>query len=400
MHGMACYQAERPRMPADDHPRLLRVITRLNIGGPARHALLLTRALSDQFPTTLAAGRPGPEEGELTDPEVPVRRVPLTRPVRPLADAASMLALRRIITSLRPAIVHTHMAKAGAVGRLAALTTGPRPITVHTFHGHVLDGYFSKSVTAAFASTERWLARRTDMLVAVSPEVRDELLDLGIGTPQKFRVVPLGLDLGFYAAATAKMGARFRLELGISESAPLVGIVGRLVDIKDVGCALEVVRELPGVHLAVVGDGERRKALEQKAREASIAERVHFTGWREDVASVMAALDVALLTSRNEGTPVSLIEAQAAGRPVVATDVGGVRQVVADGETGLLAPPGDVETLRRHLRRLLDDRDLRALMGEKGRRRALERFGKERLVAEMAELYRELCQAVSNRVDR
>jgi glycosyltransferase involved in cell wall biosynthesis len=284
------------------------------------------------------------------------------------------------------------MAKAGTVGRLAALSLRPKPLTVHTFHGHVLDGYFGKATERAFVEAERRLARRTDRLIAVSPQIRDQLLDLGIGRSSQFDVVPLGLDLDPFLAVSGPAGG-LRQRIGVSRSTPLVGIVGRLVPIKDVLTMLATIQRLTGVHLAVLGDGELRPALEEKARLLGVADRVHFTGWWEDVPGAMADLDVVALTSRNEGTPVALIEAMAAAKPVVGTRVGGVPFVVQDGETGYLVLPGDPDATAERIRQLLSDTARRVRMGQRGRTLVRERFGRERLVSDMRELYAELLRS-------
>ncbi|HEX2042290.1 MAG TPA: glycosyltransferase [Acidimicrobiales bacterium] len=377
-----------------DRPRVMRLITRMNIGGPARHALLLTRGLEPHYQTILAAGKPAPTEGELTDPEVPVVRVPLVRPLQPAADAHAVATVRRLLAERRPALIHTHMAKAGAVGRLAAWSTRPRPRTVHTFHGHVLDGYFGPRARRAIIETERMLARRTDALVAVSPEIRDEVLAAGIGRPSQFHVIPVGLDLEAFLAVDQPSG-RLRARLGLSTTTPLVGVIGRLVPIKDHATLLNAMSRLPEAHLAVIGDGELRATLEQRARELRLARRVHFTGWWEDMPSAVADLDVVALPSRNEGTPVALIEASAAARPVVATDVGGVRTVVVPGTTGLLAAPGDSAQLADSLRQLLNDPAAQRRMGEAGREHVWRRFGHDRLLREVGELYADLLGASS-----
>lgn len=369
-------------------PRVVRLITRLNIGGPARQALLLTHRLAPSYETTLAAGAPEQSEGELTDDRVSVVRLPFVRPVQPPTDLRAARAVRDLLRRVRPAIVHTHMAKAGAIGRLVAHRLESRPRLVHTFHGHVLDGYFSRPVTKAFLAAERALARRTDVLVAVSGEIRDQLLELGIGRSEQYRVIPLGLDLTLHYASDEPPGA-FRSSLGIAVETPLVGVVGRLVPIKDVATLFGAMRRLPDAHLAVVGDGELRFELERLAQDPDLGGRVHFTGWRPDVATVMRDLDVVALSSRNEGTPVALIEAAAAGKPAVATDVGGVRSVVEDGVTGFLAPAGDADLLGERIGQLLADPALRQRMGEAGRQRA-RRFDESRLVGDITSLYNEL----------
>jgi glycosyltransferase involved in cell wall biosynthesis len=366
----------------------VRIITRLNIGGPARQALLLSGRLPD-VTTVLVAGHPTPSEGELGDAAVPVRHVPLVRPIRPLTDLVALHDVRRILQETRPAIVHTHMAKAGALGRLAALTVGPRPRTVHTFHGHVLDGYFSPLTQRLFVEAERRLARRTNVLLTISPLVRDSLLDLGIGRVEQYRVIPLGIDLGPYLIPAARRGD-LRAELGLAPDAPLVGMLGRLVPIKDGTTMIDAIARTPGVHLAIVGDGESRPELTRAVAARSVEGRVHFTGWRSDVASVLADVDVVGLTSRNEGTPVALIEALAAATPVVATRVGGVPDVVDDHVTGLLVPPGDPRALSRALAQLLADPQMRRRFGTEGRARMVARFSATRLLHDIGDLYREL----------
>lgn len=369
---------------------VVRLITRLNIGGPARQALLLTRELGDRFPTVLAAGRPSDVEGEMTDPDVAVRRVPLVRPLDLRSDTRALGAVRSLLLETRPRIVHTHMAKAGVVGRAAAATMRSRPRTVHTFHGHVLEGYFRPAVQRTFVEIERRMARRTDALVAVSEEIRDDLLDLGIGRPDQYRVIPLGFDLSPFTSIGPPTG-RLRRHLGIGADVPLVGVVGRLVPIKDLPTAVAAVSRLEGVHLVFVGDGECRPGLEAHAARLGIGDRVHFTGWW-DVPAALADVDVVALSSRNEGTPVSLIEAAAAGRPVVATRVGGVPLVVEDGVTGYLADAGDPSGLAALVERLLASPETRSAVGAAGRERVLARFGKDRLLADIAALYAELTE--------
>lgn len=370
-------------------PAIVRVITRLNVGGPARHALLLCRELAAEYDTTLAAGTPTASEGEMADPDVRVVRVPLVRPLSVYHDPRAVLAVRRLLSARRPALVHSHMAKAGTVGRVAAVTVRPRPKLVHTFHGHVLEGYFGRWSQRAFIEVERQLARRSDALIAVSSEIRDQLLDLGIGRPAQFNVIPVGLDLAHLLAVDRPRGI-LRNHLGLAPDVPLVGAVGRLVPIKDNETLLAAVAPLPGVHLALVGDGEVRGALEARARQLGMADRVHVTGWWGDMAAAYSDLDVVALTSRNEGTPLALIEAGAAGRPVVSSDVGGVRSVVADGVSGVLTPPGDPSAVSHALARLLADPESRDRMGRSGRERVQQRFGHQRLLADIRELYADL----------
>lgn len=368
---------------------VVRVITRLNIGGPARQALLLSRRLQAEWPTVLAAGMSGTSEGELSDAGVTVHPVPLVRRLSPAMDLRAAASVRSLLKMHRPRLVHSHMAKAGAIARTTALGLRPRPRLVHTFHGHVLDGYFRPGAQRAFLEIERRLARHTDRLIAVSPQVRDELLGLGIGVPEQYRVVPLGLDLDRFLALDERSG-RLRRRLGLGADAVLVGAVGRLAAVKDLTTLLQAVARLDGVHVVLVGDGDERPALQAEAGRLGLSHRAHFIGWELDIVAVMGDLDVVVLTSRHEGTPVALIEALAARRPVVATDVGGVRFVVEDGVSGLLAPARDPAAFAERLGQALGDPAGAAQMASKGRDQVRSRFNADRLVSDIAGLYSEL----------
>lgn len=370
--------------------RILRVITRLNIGGPARQALMLTRDLRPRFDTDLVVGHPNEVEGELSDEAVHPIRVPLTRQISPLNDLRAFRFLRSKIRAGGITLVHSHMAKAGALARLATPRKGERPILIHTFHGHVLEGYFSSSVERAFLDVERRLARRTHALIAVSEEIKSSLLSLGVGEEHQYRVVPLGFDLAEFLAVSERSGV-LRNRLGLDEGAVLLGCVGRLVPIKDHQTLLAAVQRLPEVHLALVGDGESRAELQAAVASLGLMDRVHFVGWWNGALSdVYADLDLAVLSSRNEGSPVALIEAHASGLAAVATDVGGVRSVVRDGVSGRLVPSQDPAALAEAIGDLLSDDGRRRAMGEAGRTYVSERFSKERLISDIRALYTEL----------
>jgi glycosyltransferase involved in cell wall biosynthesis len=375
-------------------PTVLRIITRPNIGGPARQAILLTDALRTRgYRTRLAWGSVSQEEGALPVPaSAPNVYIPeLRREVRPYDDAVAFRRILGLMRSCRPQIVHTHMAKAGTLGRLAARRADV-PVVIHTFHGHVLEGYFSGWKSRAFLATERELARMSDALVAVSPAVRDELLALGIGRPSQWRVIPVGLDL--HDLLTREVdSAQARGALGLPEAGPVVGIVGRLVPIKDhvtfLDAAARVARERPDATFIVAGGGELRSELEVRARHL-LGDRCRFPGWVMDLPTLYAALDVVVLTSRNEGTPVALIEAGAAGKPAVATRVGGVADAVQEGKTGLLVLPGDPRAVAAGVSALLDDPGRARALGEAARREASSRFTIQRLADDLAALYGEL----------
>jgi glycosyltransferase involved in cell wall biosynthesis len=370
--------------------RVLHVVTRMNVGGPARHVLALTAALRRiGHQTLIAFGTPEPGEGELEPVGEPsVRIAALRRPIDPAADQRAITELTRLMTRFRPDVVHTHMAKAGALGRSAAHRVRD-PVTVHTFHGHVLEGYFASPSNAAFMAAERRLARRTDALVAVSAATRDDLLALGIGRPERWHVVPLALDLEPFLRSRIRP-AEARRSLGLPAAVPLVGTVGRLVPIKNhvlfLEAARRVLEEIPAATFAIAGDGELRPMLEAEAEP--LGDRVRFLGWVRDLQALYGSLDLVALTSLNEGTPVALIEAAAAGRPVVATDVGGVSEVVREG--GYLVPSGDGRAIADAIEGLLLDPALRNRLGEAGRATA-ERHAADRVAAELAGLYDVLC---------
>jgi glycosyltransferase involved in cell wall biosynthesis len=375
--------------------RVARVIARLNIGGPAQQAILLTAGLDRaRFITTLVTGMVGPAEGDFTDAArargvIPVLIPELGRAIRPGRDLAALIRLVRLFRRIQPDIVHTHTAKAGALGRLAARLVRV-PATIHTFHGHVLEGYFSPPVTRAFLEIERRLARRTDRLVTVSPRLREQLLAMGIGRPGQVEVIPLGLDLGRFRAPRPVSPA-LRPSLGLALGTPVLGIVGRLVPIKDHPTLFEALAQLRAggvaAHLVVVGDGEERARLVGLADRLGLGRQVHFLGWRRDLETILNEMDVVICASRNEGTPVALIEAMAAGTPVLSTDVGGVGDVVTHGETGWLVPPGDPSAMSCAIRLLLEDRTLAVRLATAGRSVAVDRYDVTRLVPRVEALY-------------
>jgi glycosyltransferase involved in cell wall biosynthesis len=296
----------------------------------------------------------------------------------------------------QPTILHTHTAKAGAVGRTAALLAGRArpPIIVHTFHGHVLRGYFGRFWTGVFRLLERSLARITDALVAVSPEVRDELVALGVAPAQKFRVIRLGIDLDARLTEDGAGRVETRRVMGVPDDRFLVGWIGRMTGVKRTDVVLKGFRALrdQGVDatLCMVGDGPDRDAVEELAHELEIVKHCLFPGYQEDVGIFIDAFDVFVLPSANEGTPVTAIEALSSGCPVVATRVGGVPDVVSDGEDGFLVAPGAVGELADRLAQLARDPELRARMGAAGRERMQTRYTVDRLIDDMDALYRDL----------
>jgi len=384
--------------------RVLRVIARLNMGGPAIHVSSLAAGLETRgYHTTLVAGSLARGEDSMAFVAqrlgVAVVSVPeMEREVSLRHDARSIQRLAEIIREERPHVLHTHTAKAGAIGRAAALLAGGAhpPVVIHTFHGHVLKGYFGAGRTAFFREVERRLARVSDVLVAVSPEVRDELVELGVAPREKFAVIRLGIPLEERLGdPTADLD--YRRLYGIPEDAFVVGWVGRMTGVKDTASTLEILRAARdrGVDavLCLVGDGPDRGRLEQVAHDLGIARHCFFVGYQEDVAGYYRLFDAFLLPSVNEGTPVSAIESLASGTPVVANRVGGVPDVVRDGVDGFLVEAGDVEGAAERLARLAGDPMLRARLGEAGRERVLRRYSVSRLVDDVDRLYRSVLVA-------
>ncbi len=384
--------------------RILRVIARLNMGGPALHVAYLSAGLRQRgYETMLVAGNVGPGEQSMSyvseELGVPVTPIPhLHREISPVRDLLATFRLARIIRAQRPHILHTHTAKAGAIGRLAAVLAGKArpPIVVHTFHGHVLRGYFGRFQTAIFRWLERELAHVADTLIAVSPEVRDDLVALGIAKRSKFSVIRLGIQLEDRVDGGGEARGQTRRAMGIADGCFVVGWTGRMTGVKRTGDVLRAFKLLRdgGVdaRLCMVGDGPDHEQVERLAAELGIMRDCLFPGYQEEVGPFFSAFDAFVLPSANEGTPVTAIEALASGCPVVATSVGGTPDVVRDGEDGFLVEPGAVADLADRLARLAANPALRARMGAAGRAHVLTRYAVGRLIDDVDGLYRRLLE--------
>jgi glycosyltransferase involved in cell wall biosynthesis len=396
----------------------------LNVGGPARHVVWLTKADQEgEFETLLVAGRvpPGEEDMAYLAEASGVKPVFIEEMSRELSvkDVLSLIKLFRLIRREKPDIVHTHTAKAGTVGRAAAflyrwltpaaLIGRPRRlIVVHTFHGHVFHSYYGKFKTSLFILIERLLARlATDRIVVISEQQFDEIhRQVGIGREGQFAVVPLGIDLEPFAVAASRRN-EIRDELGVDDSTLVVGFVGRLTEIKNIPMFLKVAREyenqgdpaLPRLYFVIAGDGHLRPALEAEARELGIR-NIRFLGNREEIEAVYAGLDVVALTSFNEGTPLSLIEAKASRKPVISTTVGGVVDLLGPAveqhegfavhERGVGVVPGNADAFLKGLIYLAKNERLRIDLANKGHDFVRKNYGKDRLIEDIRRLYRGL----------
>jgi glycosyltransferase involved in cell wall biosynthesis len=382
--------------------RVIRVIARLNMGGPALHVAYLTKGLEERgYDTTLVAGSLARGESSMSfvadELGVDVNPLPqLSREISPVYDTLSVLRLVGLIKRTRPHILHTHTAKAGAVGRLAAALAGDArpPIIVHTFHGHVLRGYFNPALSSVFRVLERVLAAETTRLVAVGPQVRDDLVALGVAPREKFTVIRLGIDLDMRISGSDERRAELRRLFGVPPETFVVGWIGRMTAIKRVPDVLQAFKRLldQGIdaRLCLVGDGPDRERVERVAHDLDVSRSTLFIGYQRDVAPYYAFFDTLLLPSANEGTPVVAIEALASRRPVVATRVGGVPDVVTDGADGYLVSVGDVEAMSSRLADLAADPELRRRLGDSGRESVVQRYRIERLIDDVDALYREL----------
>jgi glycosyltransferase involved in cell wall biosynthesis len=408
------------------HTKIVRVIARLNVGGPAKHVVWLTSGLRDAgFQTLLVTGRvpEGEEDMSYFAAEMGVTPLYISEMSREISpkDAITVWKLFRLFLRERPDIVHTHTAKAGTVGRTAgflyrwltplALAGKPRQCKfVHTYHGHVFHSYYGRGRTRLFLGIERLLARLvTDRLIVVSKQQRSEIGEtFRVGRPEQFKVVPLGLDLGVFAEHASRR-SKFRHELCIPDDALLVGIVGRLTEIKNHQMFLNAAARLKAIDPAcrrqgavrfiVIGDGALRDNLELQTQLLGLEKDVIFVGSRKDPEYFYPALDVVALTSRNEGTPLTLIEAMANARPVVATSVGGVvdllGDVIEDGpyqvcRRGIAVPADNVDAFVAALSRIIRDRSLRQELGERGLEFVEVNYSKERLFEDIKGLYAEL----------
>ena len=384
-----------------------RIITRLNIGGPSIQAINLSRELRAlDFETCLIHGRLGDADGAMTT-IMPLGDTSalyldaLMRPVAPGHDLRALWQIYRALRRIRPDIVHTHTAKAGALGRLAGVAynwtrgSARRARLVHTYHGHVFEGYFGSFSTSVFLAVERWLARRSDALIAISPQIRHDLVTTYVITGEsRVRVIPLGFHLDRLLAIGEAERANARRALEIPPGRLVVSTVGRLTAIKQHTLFVDAAQRIAGrcdrAMFLIIGDGELRADLEARVREQGLEGRVKFLGWRGDLETIYGATDVFMLTSRSEGTPVALIEAMASAVASVSTDVGGVRDVIADPGLGSLVPFGDAALLSDAVVRYLESALLRERTGAAARAAVADRFDSRRLVADICSLYDQL----------
>lgn len=381
---------------------MLRIINRFNIGGPTYNATFLTRFLSDEFETLLVGGLP--EEGEADSLHIleeygvkPLLIKELKRAPNFSSDRIAYKKIKEIIKEFKPDIVHTHAAKAGALGRKAAKSCNV-PVIVHTFHGHVFHSYFGSLKTRLFKMIERNLAKKSSQIIAISNLQKQELVEEHkICEASKITVVPLGFDLQKFQENKLEMRFRTREKYGIDEDEIAIAIIGRLAPIKDHAFFLDVLKEIEQqttkrVKVFIVGDGEEFESIKEKVLTFPNNERfsITMTSWIKDIASFNPGMDIICLCSKNEGTPVSLIEAQASNVVIVSTDVGGVKDILLENETGFIVTKGAKTEYTQKLLQLIEEDELRKMMGNKGWEHVKVKFHYSTLVANVEGLYKRL----------
>lgn len=386
----------------DKKIKVVRIINRFNLGGPTFNATFLTRFLSDEFETTLIGGVP--DKGETNSLHIlkeygikPIVLPEMSRAINISQEYRAYKKIKKILKEIQPDIVHTHASKAGLLGRMAAFSLRI-PVVVHTFHGHVFHSYFGKFKTSFFKQIERYLAKKSTGIIAISALQKHELADVHkIVNQEKIKVIPLGFDLQKFQEGRIEKREAVRAQYKLSDDEVAITIIGRLAPIKDHDYFLNVIEEVlkqtpQEIKVFIVGDGSEKNHIEDRVNKLNEAypNRIMMTSWILDIATFIQGMDIVCLTSKNEGTPVSLIEAQAAGVPVISTDVGGVRDAMEDGKSGFVVKRENIETYIKNLRLLIEDDKLREKISIFGQKNATEKFGYQRLVLEMEDYYKEL----------
>ena len=384
-------------------PKVLRIINRFNLGGPTYNATFLTRFLSDEFETLLIGGLP--EEGESDSFHIPkeygvepVLIAELKRTPNLISDRKAYKRIKKIIEEYKPDIVHTHASKAGALGRKAAFACNV-PVVIHTYHGHVFHSYFSNWKTKLVKFIEKKLANKTTAIIAISETQKKEICQIHkIANSNKTYIIPLGFDLSKFNTNREEKRSKTRETYNIKDDEIAIGIIGRITKIKNHDFFLDVIEKILSentelkIRVFIVGDGDLAETISKRVENLNqkYGQKVHMTSWIFDISTFNPGMDIICLTSDNEGTPVSLIEAQASGVPVVTTDVGGIKDIVSDGKTGYIIPKNDIEKFSEKLLDLINNNDKRILFSKNGWDFVKDKFHYTRLVNDIEKLYTKL----------
>ena len=393
--------------------KILRIHNRLIVGGPSLNVTLLTTHLGPEFETKLLVGKRDPYEKDADYVKelgiIPIEISEMRRSILPINDIKAYFKIKKIIKEFKPDIVHTHASKSGAIGRLAASACNVKLI-VHTFHGHIFHSYFNSVISYLFVALERYLAKKTNAIIAISELQKTELAQVyKIAPPEKIFTIPLGFNLEKYSINQDQKRIAFREKYGFAGTDIIVGIIGRLVPIKNHDMFLKVAENIKkraatkNVKFVIVGDGESLFSIRRKSAELGLSfsfypthpranTDVTVTSWETEIDQVMAGVDIVVLTSQNEGTPVSLIEAQAACKPLVSTNVGAVEDIITHGQNGFLTKVNDVAAFANHVHTLIKDKSLREEMGKAGAKMMLANYSRQRLVKDIKDLYLEFLE--------
>ncbi len=375
--------------------KLIHIITRLDKGGSAENTFLTLKGLDkSRYEVSLITGpvenpsqdrRNQIEESGVNDIQVPQLR----RNINLFYDLRALLKIRRLLKKEKPDIVHTHTSKAGLLGRLAARLAGI-PSIIHTPHGHVFFGYFGALKTKMFILLEKLASRITDRIIALTPREKADYLSYKVAEEDKLVVIPSGIELHKCQPTPQEERSKLRKELGIPDRSAVVGTAGRLVPVKGPGFLLQaigqVISEHPDTYLVFAGDGPLRKNLKKDAVDRGLAKNIIFTGWRDDMARVLSVFDIFCLPSLNEGMGRVLVEAMALGKPIVASDVGGIPDLIIPGKNGILVPPQNPGELAKQILFLIKNREEREKLGRAGKEMA-SAYSDEIMVKKIAELY-------------
>lgn len=392
-------------------PKVLRIINRFNLGGPTFNAALLTKYLSPDYETMLIGGKEEKSEESsmhiLDELGIAPRFIEaMQREIGIKNDREAYKEIKKIIKSFKPDIIHTHASKAGAIGRYAGIAYGKAKL-VHTFHGHVFHSYFGKFKSNVYKNIERALAIKTDKIIAISERQKLELVKkYSICSNEKVEVIPLGFELDKFNCGREEKRKSFRNRFGLDDDEIAIGIIGRLVPIKNHHLFIDAIKSLKEnsskkIRAFIIGDGEQREALKAYTAQSGLdflngdfeegmKATVHFTSWIKEIDWANAGLDIIALSSLNEGTPVSLIEAQAGGTPIITTRVGGVSDIVQNNKTGIIVPANNPALFFKKLQTLVEDDQLRSKMGANGWDFVKDKFHFNRLIKDMSALYEEL----------